>query len=54
MKKAWSITEVLYSRYSFFFLFDNITSYQIYIKDAFLIKDINQNIKNKELYLYNK
>ena len=45
LKKALIITRVLYPRY--FLLFNNATSYSIYVKDTLQVKDINKDIRDK-------
>ena len=45
LKKALLIARVLYPKYSL--LFNNVTSYSIYVKDTLQVKDINKNIRDK-------
>lgn len=47
MIKVLPITKALYPSYFLPFLFDNTTSYFVYIKDMFQVKEINTNIKSK-------
>lgn len=51
--KVLSIIQAFYSRYSLFFLFNNAINYSIYSKNIFQIRDINKNLKKKQLILYN-
>ena len=53
VEKALSIAEALYLGYSLCFLFDNMTSHSIYIKNAFQIKDINKRVGKKQFILRN-
>lgn len=50
-KKALPIAEVLYSGYLLLFLFDNITSYNIYLINAFQVKNISKKFNSKQVFL---
>lgn len=42
--------QVLYPKYSLLFLFDNTTSYFVYFKDVFQVKNINKGLKKNRFY----
>lgn len=54
VEKALSIAKTFYPGYSLCFLFDNITSHFIYIKDILQIKDINKESGRKQRILHNR
>lgn len=54
INKVLPIAEVFYPGYSFLFLFDNVISHFIYVKDAFQVKNINKRCEEKQLILCNR
>ena len=48
VSKALRIAEVLYSRYSLLFLFNNATSHLFYAKNAFQVQEMNKSVKGKQ------
>lgn len=47
INKLVLIAKALYLNYSLVFLFDNTTSYFVYIKDILQTKNINKNLRGK-------
>lgn len=45
IKKALPIEEVFYSCYKLLFIFDNMTSYLVYIKDTLWVGNINKSFE---------
>ncbi len=52
--KALLISKVFCPGYSFLFFFDNTTSHSVYAKDMLQVKDLNKNIRGKQLQLRNR
>lgn len=53
MKKILPSIKILYSKYFILFIFNNITSHLIYIKNALYILKINKKFDEKQFILYN-
>lgn len=53
MKKALAIVEILYLRYSILFIFDNITSHLVYIKDSLCTYKMNKKPSDKQVIFCN-
>lgn len=49
MEKVLSVAEALYPGYSFFFMFDNTTSYLVYTEDALCVVKINKKPEEKQI-----
>lgn len=47
VNKILFITEVFYSKYSIFFLFNHIKNYSVYAKNALEVKNINKEYRKK-------
>lgn len=53
VSNALPIVKALYPGYLLIFLFNNVTSHFVYVKDVLCIRDINKSLKGKQPYLYN-
>lgn len=49
VNKALSIAEIFYPGDSLLLLFDNATSYSVYVKESLQVKDINKGIWDEQL-----
>ena len=48
VNKALPIAKTFYPGYSFFYLFDNVTSHSVYAKDALQVQDMNKGCEGKQ------